>query len=305
MAIPDYQTLMLPLLTLMKDQKQYKVSQLHDELAKEFSLTDHELQELLPSGSQSVFRNRVGWARTSLVHAGLIIGVDRGIIQITKRGLLVLKNPPKRITVAYLSKYPEFQQFTKRTNKGKQSSLSNETTDIGNTETPEEQLAMSYQALRQALAEELLRKILQCSPSFFELLVVKLLVALGYGGSLADAGHAIGKSGDEGIDGYIKEDRLGLDVIYVQAKRWGKVVGRPVVQAFSGSLDGQRAKKGILITTSDFTKDARSYVEQIEKKIVLINGEELANLMIDFNVAVSMVQTYVVKKIDEDFFEGE
>ncbi len=301
MAIPDYQTLMLPLLQITRDGNDHVVSNIVDVLADLFSLTEDERKEMLQSGAQTKFRNRIAWARSYLVKAGLLIGSGRGVVRITERGLNVLATPPSKIDNNFLMQYPEFQEFRQRPHE--QNNTNEGTAILEQADTPEELLDDSYQNLRQALADELLQKVKACSPSFFERLVVDLLVAMGYGGSLNDAGQAIGRSGDEGIDGIIKEDRLGLDVIYIQAKRWENTVGRPVIQAFAGSLEGQRAKKGIMITTSDFTKEAKDYVGRIEKKIVLINGEQLANLMMDFNVGVTTINTYVVKKIDGDYFE--
>jgi restriction system protein len=201
----------------------------------------------------------------------------------------------------FLEQFPEFVQFQSR------SSHSEEQTAIQEepTHTPEEILEASYQNLRNDLSQELIDRVMQCSPRFFEKLVVDLLVAMGYGGSRKDAGQAIGQTGDGGVDGIIKEDRLGLDIVFIQAKRWESTVGRPVVQAFAGSLEGFRARKGVLLTTSTFTKDARDYVERIEKKIVLIDGEQLAQLMIDYGIGVTEVATYSVKKADLDYFGGD
>jgi restriction system protein len=206
----------------------------------------------------------------------------------------------------FLEQFPKYREFRKNVSSSDEeinelpglSQFVNEQSK----ETPEELLEQSYQSLRRTLAQEVLERVKLSSPYFFEQLVVDLLVAMGYGGSITDAGQAVGKSGDDGIDGIIKEDKLGLDTIYIQAKRWENPVGRPVVQAFAGSLEGQRGKKGILITTSRFSQDAKDYVNRIEKKIVLIDGEQLAQLMMDYNVGVSEKATYVVKKIDEDYF---
>lgn len=302
MAIPDYQTLMLPLLKLTGDKKEYSLVQAIDILADQFKLTDEERRELLPSGQQAIFMNRVGWARTYLKKSGLLETTRRGFFRITERGLQVLKQKPPKIDVKFLDQFEEFRAFRAagrdkpRPPKGK---------DKIEIETPEEVLESAYQTLRDNLANELIQQIKQSPPSLFERIVVELLVRMGYGGSRRDAGQAIGKTGDEGIDGIIKEDRLGLDIIYLQAKRWENTVSRPEIQKFAGALQGQRARKGIFITTSNFSRDAREYVSKIETKIILIDGEQLAQFMIDNNIGVNPVATYEVKKIDSDYFTEE
>ncbi|MBU4534080.1 MAG: restriction endonuclease [Firmicutes bacterium] len=299
MTIPDYETIMLPLLKLAGDGKEHTKGAVIEELARHFSLTEDEQKELLPSGNQAKFTNRVGWARTYLTKAVLLETTGRARFRITKRGLQVLGQNPAVINNDFLNRFPEFVQFRSRSQK----SVKQESAD--SIQTPEETLEASYQGLRGQLVQELLERMKGCTPSFFESLVVDLLVAMGYGGSRKDAGQAIGRTRDGGIDGIIKEDRLGLDVVYVQAKRWEGTVGRPTVQAFSGSLDGQKARKGVLITTSQFSPDAVDYVGRIEKKIVLIDGEQLCQLMIDHSVGVTEVARYVVKKIDSDYFGDE
>jgi restriction system protein len=298
MAIPDFQTLMLPLLKFAADRQEHSTSDTIDALALEFRLTDEERKELLPSGRQSRFDNRVGWARTYLKKAALLEGAGRGKFRITARGLKVVKDNPPRIDMKFLERFQEYVEFR---NLSRQEEELTENVEKA-SQTPEEVLELSYQNLRRDLAQELLERIMGCSSRFFERLVVDLLVAMGYGGSRKDAGEAVGQSGDGGIDGIIKEDRLGLDVVYIQAKKWEGTVGRPVVQTFAGSLEGQRARKGILITTSQFSREARDYVERIEKKIVLIDGQQLAQLMIDHNVGVAEVETYTVKRVDLDYF---
>ncbi|KAA6348394.1 Mrr restriction system protein [termite gut metagenome] len=275
--IPNYQAIMLPLLKLVKDEKEYQLSSVVEILANEFKLTEDDRKELLPSGQTFLFGNRVGWARTYLKKAGLLDSPKRGYICITQRGFDVLKQNPKEITVTFLKQFPEFLEFQnlkRDDNAMDNNGNSNETS----MQTPEEILEDSYQNIRKALAQELLYKITKLSPSFFEKLVIELLVKMGYGGSIKDAGKAIGKSGDEGIDGTIKEDKLGLDIIYIQAKRWqpGNVVGRPEIHKFVGALAGQGAKKGVFITTSFFTKDALEFTPRNETKIVLIDGFQLA-----------------------------
>ena len=302
--IPDYQSIMLPLLKMASDKKEHKINDLVDKLAEQFKLTDEERKELLPSGQTFIFGSRVGWARTYLKKAGLLDAPKRGIALITKRGLDILKSNPKEINVNTLKQFPEFLEFQsiKKDDNG-----SVEQVEIISQTTPEENLEIAYQQLRKTLAQDLIHRIITLSPVFFEKLVVELLVKMGYGGSINDAGKAIGKSGDEGIDGTIKEDRLGLDIIYIQAKRWqpGNIVGRPEIHKFVGALAGQGAKKGIFITTSSFTKDAIEYAPKNETKIVLIDGVQLAQLMIDFNIGVSPVNIYELKRIDNDYFGDE
>jgi restriction system protein len=304
--IPDYQSLMLPLLRLVSDKQEYKYRDLIDKLALEFKLTDEERKEPLASGNQAIFDNRVGWAKTYLKKAGLIDAPKRATFVITELGLQTLKENPDRIDAKYLRKFPAFLEFLhagKTESEGEGEAISQEATE----QTPEENLDKAYQRIRKSLADELLAKVIDLSPAFFERLVIELLVKMGYGGSIKDAGKAIGKSGDEGIDGTIKEDRLGLDIIYVQAKRWktGNVVGRPEIHKFVGALAGQGAKKGIFITTSSFTKEALDYTPKNETKIVLIDGERLAQNMIDFNIGCTTQQIYELKKIDSDYFYEE
>jgi restriction system protein len=301
MAIPDYQTIMLPLLRYLKDGETRSIREMTDALASEFQLTPAEEEELLPSGRQPTFRNRVGWARTYLSKARLVERVSRAHYRISSRGQQVLQNPPAKIDNGFLTQFPEFNEFRTRRTEPDDSSVP----DYQPDEPPQETIDRSYQVLRLQLAQELLDEIKSSPPEFFEQLVVDLLVAMGYGGSRADAGHAVGGSGDGGIDGIIKEDRLGLDAVYVQAKRWENPVGRPIVQGFSGSLDGYRARKGVMITTSTFSPGAYDFVSRIEKRIVLIDGEELAQLMIDHGIGVSEIQTYTIHRIDSDYFSNE
>jgi len=305
MAIPDYQSLMLPLLLLASDQDEHTIAATVGSLAKEFKLTEEEQEELLPSGSETVFANRVRWARTYLKKAALIDATGRGRFRISQRGLEVLKDKPRVIDDRLLAQFAEFQDFKPSAQSGIATAelTKTEPAKVAEAGTPQELLDASYQELRQALAQEVLDHLKSCSPRFFERVVVNLLVAMGYGGSRRDAGQAVGQTGDGGIDGIIKEDKLGLDAIYLQAKRWEGTVGRPVVQGFSGSLDGAKARKGVLITTSQFSQDARDYVRHIEKKIVLIDGKELAQLMIDYGLGVAEVASYAVKRLDADYFD--
>jgi restriction system protein len=303
MAIPDYQTLMLPLLKLANDEKVISLRDTTDKLAKEFNLTEDELTELLPSARKTRFYDRVGWAGTYLKKAGLLSSTERGKYQITNRGLDVLKNPPERITDKFLEQFEEFLEFTEK-RKNESDGL---TTTIKNdvSQTPEEAIESAYLSIRQSLSDEILQTVKNCSPAFFETLVIDVLVKMGYGGTRKDAGKAIGKSGDGGIDGIINEDRLGLDVIYIQAKKWENSVGRPEIQKFAGALQGQRAKKGIFITTSEFTKEAKEFASNIESKIILIDGETLTQLMIDYNIGVNPIASYELKRIDSDYFVEE
>jgi restriction system protein len=303
MAIPGFQSIMLPLLKIVGDGKEHNPSEVKDILASQYQLTDAERNEMLPSGKQARFSNRVMWSIVYLRKAGLIENSRRGIFHITEEGLKLLKGNPSRIDIRLLMQYPGIQEWHKPSQKSDSSET--EAAEATNQQTPEENLETSYQELRRSLAQELLDKIMTCSPRFFEKLVLDLLVEMGYGGLRKDAGETIGHSGDGGIDGIIKEDKLGLDVIYIQAKRWNGTVGRPVVQAFAGSLDGQKAKKGIMITTSQFSKDAKDYAEKIEKKIILIDGEQLAQYMIENNVGVAEKVNYSVKKMDLDYFDED
>ena len=297
MAVPDYQTLMLPLLKLAGDGQVHSNASARDDLALALRLSEEDRREMLPSGRQAVYDNRVGWALTYLKHAGLLRSVDRGRFVITELGRQVLKDPPSQIDNRFLRQFPTFVAFqTAAVGDSQQSE------ECQAEQTPEEALESTYQLWRQKLAQELLDRVKACSPRFFEQLVIDLLLAMGYGGSRRDAAQAVGQTGDTGMDGIIKEDRLGLDAVYIQAKRWENSVGRPAVQAFAGSLDGHRARKGIMITTSTFADTARDYVGRIEKRIILLDGPQLAELMIDYGVGVFEVARYTVKRVDEDYF---
>ncbi len=303
MAIPDYQTFMLAVLQAIGDGREHRSGDVVAVVADKFGLTAAERQELLPSGRTPIYANRIHWAATYLRQAGLACTPRWGFIQITDEGHRVLAQGPAKIDVAFLMRYPAFVAFRPRRTSASAPSAPT-LAPLNANETPEESLEKSWRALRDSVADELLDRLRTCAPGFFEQVVVRLLVAMGYGGTYADAASVVGRSGDEGIDGIIKEDRLGLDAIYVQAKRWQGVVGRPAVQGFAGSLEGARARKGIMITTSSFSADAQTYVKAIEKRIVLIDGPTLAELMIEHGVGVTPLQTYVVPKVDADFFEG-
>jgi len=276
MAIPDFQAIMLPLLTIAGDQQEHSFRTATEAVSEHFRLTETEQKELLSSGRQTRVRNRVGWARTYMVKAGLLETTRRGYFRITDRGLDVLKQKPAHINQKFLGQFADFREFkARRHEKPDEQSNAQAHAEL---DTPEETVEAAHQKLRDDLAEELLDTVRRCSPSFFERLVIDLLVKMGYGGTRKDAGAAIGQSGDGGIDGIIKEDRLGLDTVYVQAKRWGtdSTVGRPEIQKFAGALQGHRARKGVFLSTSSFSKEARNYVSRIDSKIVLIDGDTLA-----------------------------
>jgi restriction system protein len=298
MAVPPFQDLMLPLLEFASDGQDHTQNEVVDRLASRLELSEEDRRELVPSGRKPRLDDRVSWAVVYLRKAALLESSRWGVFHITERGRQALRAKPPRIDIKFLSQYTEFQEFHWRSDGQRSDGSKDEQAE----QTPQEVLEASYQGLRRELAIELLQRVKAAPPRFFEELVVDLLVAMGYGGSRRDAGQAIGQAGDGGIDGIIKEDRLGLDVVYVQAKRWDGTVGRPAVQAFAGSLEGQRARKGVFITTSQFSQDARDYVSRIEKRIVLIDGEQLAQHMIDFGVGVTEVATYIVKKLDLDYF---
>lgn len=301
MPIPDFQTLMLPLLKLASDGEIHYIHDAVNELSVEFSLTEDEKSRLLSSGQQPVFYNRVGWARTYLKKACLLEDPQRGYFRITERGKEVLVENPSRIDMKFLKRYPEYLEFRERTRESTDTEL-----EEGDFEglTPEEALEEAYQRIRGDLSNELLDYVLKSSSGFFEKLVVELLVNMGYGGSRRDAARAVGQSGDEGIDGIIDEDRLGLDTIFVQAKKWkpDTSVSRPEIQKFVGALHGKSARKGIFITTSRFTDEAREYVKMIDLKVVLIDGQRLTDLMIDYDIGVASRTSYEIKSLDTDYF---
>ena len=289
---------MLPLLRFSADGQEHQFRDAIHSLASEFSLTDEEKNEFLPSGQQTVFANRVGWARTYLKKAGLLSSPRRGYFQITERGRSVLQENPPVVNVKFLEKFPEFVQFKSIRKEEPES----EEPELSQGQTPHEALEAAYERLRSELVTEILSNIRTSDPTLFERIVIELLVKMGYGGSRKDAGRAIGRSGDEGVDGIIKEDHLGLDNIYIQAKRWEATIGRPEIQKFAGALQGQRARKGIFITASDFTKEALDFVSRIDSKIILIDGRTLSRLMIDFGVGVTTIASYDIKKLDSDYF---
>lgn len=304
MAVPDFQSLMLPLLRLAGDGMDHTFKDAVEAIAIEFSLTPEERNELLPSSSRTtLFYNRLAWAKTHMTMAGLLQAPRRGVFCITQRGRELLVSQLARIDMKTLQQFPEYE----RARRGDvQASVEPALPAVAFSElTPEESIERAHLSLRKDLARELLESIMQCSPAFFELLIIKLMIKMGYGGSREEAGKAVGRSGDGGIDGIINEDRLGLDAIYLQAKRWEGVIGRPEIMKFVGALAGQRATKGVFITTSWFTQDAKDYALSSQYKVVLIGGERLADLMIEHDLGVSVAATYQLKRIDSDFFSEE
>lgn len=305
MAIPDYQTLMLPALRALDDGREHIPKDLFERLASDYHLAPEERTALLPSGRLPVFNSRVHWAVTYLTHAGLIEKPRRAVWRISAAGSSLLAKRPPTIDNKLLDGYPEFAEWRRRS-AAKASVAPSSVAEIGpTTETPTETLERLTGELRNEVADELLAAIAANSWAFFERLVVRLLVRMGYGGTEAEAAaHVTGKPGDEGLDGLINEDRLGLGRIYVQAKRQpGAVFGRPAIQAFGGALDGAHARKGVYITTGRFSQDARDYVEKIEKRIALIDGQALAALMVEYGVGVVTAQTFTIPRVDADFFD--
>jgi restriction system protein len=301
-AVPDYQTLMLPIMRMAADGQDHRTNELVEALADEFHLTAMDRDQLLASGQRTIF-NRTHWAVTYLAKAGLLVRSSRGHVRITDRGRQALASEPVRIDVKFLGQYPEFQAFRARTAPPAQ--VDDQAQPAQGT--PDELLESTYAALRASVEGDLLDRALAAPPEFFEQLVVDLLVAMGYGGSQAGAARRVGRTGDDGIDGVIDEDKLGLDAVYVQAKRWdpSHPVRRPDVQGFAGSMEGQRAGKGVFITTSRFTEDAREYTGRISKRIVLIDGQALARLMYDHRIGVRDHRSYEVRRVDAAYFEGE
>ena len=295
---------MLPILKELNDGREKNIPTLKALLVKEFDLSEKQLKELLPSGTQPIFDNRVGWARTYLKKAGLIESPKRGVFRITDRGRSVLEEDIGSIDSDYLYQFEEFKKFKNLSNEIDSRDID---IDENSESTPIEKFESSYKKIKDELKADLLDQIFNCSPFFFEKLVVDLLLNLGYGGSRKEAGEAFATTGDEGIDGVIKEDKLGLDLIYIQAKRWkvSSCVGRPEIQKFAGALQGKRAKKGIFLTTSYFSNEAKSYVETIDSKIILIDGGMLTNLMFESSTGVSIESKYEIKKIDSDYFTEE
>jgi restriction system protein len=308
MTVPDFQTLMLPVLQEFADGAEHAYKEVRERVANRLALSLEDMADMVPSGRKTRFEDRAAWAHTYLKQAGLLSSSRRGIYLITPRGKEVLVSPPEKITTEFLERFPEYIEFKARSrvvSAPNEIVPSKESTDSATVLTPDEQIRAGYQLLLANLAAQLLERVRQASPRFFEELVVQLLVAMGYGGSYADAAQVVGKSGDGGIDGIIKEDRLGLESIYVQAKRWETTVGRPDVQQVAGALHGNRARKGVMITTSSFSREAIDYAKASQIAIVLIGGVQLADLMIEFGVGVSDVETIKLKRLDEDYFAEE
>ena len=300
MAVPDYQSFLYPALKYAEDDLVHKTSEAYESLSEEIGLTVKDKAEMLPSGTQQVYKNRIGWALTYLKKAGLLKSEKRGSFQITQLGNEVLQRDIKSIDTDYLKEFESFNDFQSRENTPPP-----ESKVTAAEQTPDEAIETAVVEMNNSLSSELLERIKENSPSFFEKAVVELVVSMGYGGSRKEAGKIVGQSHDGGIDGIIKEDKLGLDVIYIQAKRWENVVSRPEIQKFVGALQGQRARKGIFITTSRFSKDAVDYATNIDTKVILIDGPTLADLMIEYNLGVTPVQTYTIKKLDTDYFVEE
>jgi restriction system protein len=303
--IPDFQTIMLPFLETISDKKEYDIHEIIDRISKYFNLTNEEKEERLESSNQPIINNRVNWTKTYLKKSGLVTQPRRAVVQITDLGIEVLAKTPEKINIKYLKKLPKFQEWQNTFSKSnKIAELETNETEISNEiKTPEELLEYAYLKLKHETEIEILDKVKSSSPLFFERLVIDLLIKMGYGGSRKDAGQAIGKSGDGGIDGIIKEDKLGLDIIYIQAKKWENTVPIKEVRDFAGALMGKRAKKGIFITTADFNKNAFEYVNSIEHKIILIDGKRLAELMFEHNLAITTINVFEQKRIDNDYFD--
>lgn len=305
MAIPDYQTLMLPVLRLAAAGEQ-RVADAAERIADDLGLSPDEREEMLPSGRQRLLYNRIQWAKFYLSKAGLVASPKRGRFIATDAGRALLASNPARIGVNELKDYEGFREFFSG-----QKSSDDETAPVAiapsaETGTPEEQIEAAYQAVQSALRADLLERIVQNTPAFFEQLIVDLLIAMGYGGSHKNAATQLGRSGDGGVDGVINEDRLGLDRVYVQAKRYAETtVGRPDVQAFVGSLVGHGATKGVFVTTSTFSSQARDYVKHLAQRVILIDGERLTDLMIEYGVGVRVSRKIEFKRLDEDFFSEE
>jgi restriction system protein len=305
MPIPDFQNIMLPSLECLRDRKERSMRDVTELLAERFKLTEEERAEHIPSGEQKLFYNRVAWTKTHLKAAALLENRTRGIVRISDLGLRVLDQKPAIINVKFLKQYPSYLAFIGKSESGDTPEAVNVATSEEERRTPLELIDSAFVTLKQATADDLLTKLRTCSPPFFESVVVKLLMAMGYGG-IAGEGTVTGKSGDGGIDGVIKQDKLGLEVVCIQAKRWEGPVGRPVIQGFVGSMDYIRAKKGVIMTTSNFTKEAEDFVNRIEgKKVVLIDGERLAELMIEHNLGVTRTKTYELKEVSNDFFDED
>lgn len=303
MAVPDYQSLTLPVLKSAANGE-VRISEVVASLALELELDEQDQIELLPSGRQRVFDNRVRWAKTYLTKAGLLRSTRRAHFKITDRGRQALADDPEKIDNQYLSQFPEFLDFRSRTSSDSQKQEPQQTQIAPEDRTPDEVIRAAHEEIEGALRRELLDRVLAAPPEFFERLVVNLLVSMGYGGSLEGAGRTLGGAGDGGVDGVIDQDALGLDRVYVQAKRYqrGNAVASSQIRDFFGSLDRFKAAKGMFVTTSEFTKDAKETVGHLSKRIVLIDGDQLARLMVKYDVGCRAEEALYLKKVDEDFF---
>ncbi|MCE5223347.1 restriction endonuclease [bacterium] len=306
MPIPGFEEFMLPILILLSNGKEFQKKDIKNHLIEKYNISEEEQKEMIKSGRTTVFLNRSSWALSYLKHAGLLSSSKLGYYLITDRGRNALKEKPEKINRAYLMQFPEFISFispNKEAGKEKTNLIS--LAEPIEDKDPQELIESGYQLILNNLYKDILEKLKNCSPKFFEILVVDLLLKMGYGGSFKDAGKAIGQSGDGGIDGIIKEDKLGLDVIYIQAKRWEDCVGRPEIQKFVGALVGHHANKGVFITTATFSKGATEFVQTIQNKVILIDGEMLAQLMVDYDIGVTKLISYDIKRIDNDYFVEE
>lgn len=307
MAIPDFQSFFYPFLKMSSDSKEHSLAEVRDFMTEYFSLSDEDKSEKVPSGTQTKFDNRIYWTKSYFAKAKLIDLTKRAHFIITERGLKFLDQFQENITINDLKQIDEFKEFSQGTNNDSDSTKikTQEDTSVPDDKTPLEKLEESFQYIQRELAIELLDKIKSNTWQFFEDLVIDLMVKMGYGGSRNQAGQSVKRTNDEGIGGIINEDKLGLDVIYLQAKKWTKDggIGRPEIQKFVGALHGQRARKGVFITTSHFTNTAYEYVKRIDPKVILIDGEKFAYLMIEHNIGTSIIESYDIKKIDLDYFE--
>ena len=305
MPIPDYQSLMLPVLECSSNGEA-RIGAVVEKLADGLGLSIDERSELLPSGRQAIFSNRVHWAKSYLSKAGLIEATRRGHFNITERGRTVLSSQPSQIDNKMLMQFDEFRQFRERSSETSHTLNQSSLPAIEDQrQTPDESMRMAWRQIETALAQDLLDRICAAPPDFFERLIVSLLLSMGYGGSTNDSGRTLGRSGDDGVDGVIDQDALGLDRVYMQAKRYGSgnSIGSGAIRDFFGSLDRHKAAKGLFVTTSSFSPSARETAEYLSKRIVLIDGVQLAKLMIRHNVGCRIEDTLYIKKVDEEFFE--
>ncbi|MHB8210120.1 MAG: restriction endonuclease [Acidithiobacillus sp.] len=303
--LPDYQFFMLPILEYLSDGQDHSMKDIRDHLAARYAISTGLREAFLPSGTQRIFDSRVGWAKTYIAQAGLVESPKRGVVHITARGEELLLQHHQHINLTVLERFPEFMAFRNKARKTDETIVPAESSSVS-TATPEEQLETAFQTIRIDLVSELLDRLKTCDPTFFERLVVELLLKMGYGKNLAEAGKAIGRSGDEGIDGVISEDKLGLDSVYLQAKRWAGSVGRPEIHKFVGALHGKGARKGVFLTTGTFTAEAKEYAARLlDLRVVLIDGPALADYMIDYGLGVTTRTVYEIKRIDSDWFDGE